>query len=156
MDNNIFVELTNCDEKTLKKISQYCDNYFREKTTREQDEKYVKNSKYVGKCYVLNTKNGKRFYKVISVKSNNQFRISCLVFDENPSAKFHPLFQKAIPHHDNEGTIHFEGIYVEDIMIKKTFMCVAIEDMTEISEGEWRYALQRYINQLIDFDWSRV
>lgn len=154
--DNIFVQLTNCDEETLKKISRYCDEYFRKKTVKEQDNKYIENQKYVGNCYELKTKNGKRYYKVVSVKSNNQFRVSCLVFDEKPTAKFSQLLQKAILHHDNEGSIDFDGIYIEDVMIKKTFMCISIEDMTEITEDEWRYALQRYIDQLIAFDWSKV
>lgn len=62
MDNNIFVELTNCDEETMRKISKYCEEYFREKSIKKQDEKYAENQKYVGKCYELKTKNGKRFY----------------------------------------------------------------------------------------------
>lgn len=154
--DGILKQLKNCDEKTIKEVSRYCENFFYNQRREKQDKKYADNQKYVGKCYELKTKNGKRYYKVVSVKGNNQFRVSCLVFDEKPTAKFSPLLQRAIPHHNNEGRIDFDGIYIEDVMIKKTFMCISIEDMTEITEGEWRYALQRYIDQLINFDWSTV
>lgn len=146
MDNKITDLLDSCDFETLLEISQYCDDYFDHRRKEEQDKKYAENRKYFGKCYELDTKNGRRFYKVISVKGDNQFRVSCLVFDEKPSAKFSPAFSK----------IDFDGIYVEDIMIKNTFMNITIENMTEISEGEWRYALQRYTNRLIEFDWSQI
>ena len=154
--DGILKQLKNCDEKTIKEVSRYCDEYFYNQRKEKQDEKYADNQQYVGKCYELNTKKGKRYYKVISIKGSNQFRVSCLVFDEKPSAKFSPSISKIHLYHENEGLIDFESIDVESVMIKKTFMCVSIEDMTEISEGEWRYALQRYIDQLMDFDWSKV
>lgn len=156
MDNKIMELLDTCDDESLKEISRFCDRYFNCKRKEKQDEKYNKNQRYVGKCYELDTKNGKKFYKVISVKGDNQFRVSCLVFDEKPSVKFSPAFSKAHSFHENEGHIDFDGIYVEDIMIKNTFMNITIENMTEISEGEWRYALQRYTNRLIEFDWSQI
>ena len=145
MDNNIKKILDECYYDTIEEISSYCNNIKRINREKELNDKYAENAKLVGKCYRKNN----TFYKVVSVKSNNEYRISCLTFDEHPSAEFRKLLQLGWSH-PNEGAIEFDGIYLSDPMVKD------IINWDEISEESYNKYLDEYIASLKSFNWEDV
>lgn len=149
MDNNIKKILDECDYDTIEEISSYCNNIKRINREKELNDKYAENAKLVGKCYRRNMLGYNTFYKVVSVKSNNVYRISCLTFDEHPSAEFSKLLQLGWSH-PNEGAIEFDGVYLSDPMVKD------IIKWDEISEELYNKYLDEYIAALKTFNWEDV
>ena len=88
------------------------------------------------------------YYKVISIKANNEYRVSCLVFYENPSYNFTPLLHKARTYSDYEGTMCLDCIYVDDFLVS------IIEGWQQISETEYRIAYEHFFNTLYGLEWD--
>ena len=146
---DIFATLDKCDYGTMKKVSQYCEKYFEERKIKKLEEKYEKNKALVGRCFV---RREQKFFKVVSIKSNNEYRVTCLVFKKDPEADFISKWDmNSSYHHPNAGRIDFYGVYTDDILIKDL-----LEGCTEIDEEEYNSQLHKYIDKLIDFNWEDV
>lgn len=149
MDNNIKKILDECDYDTIEEISSYCNNIKRINREKELNNKYAENAKLVGKCYRRKMLGYNKFYKVVSIKSNNAYRISCLTFSEYPSAEFCSSLHFGCSH-PNEGSIDFDGVYISDPMVKD------IIKWDEISEELYNKYLDEYIAALKTFNWEDV
>ena len=149
MDNNIKKILDECDYDTIEEISSYCNNIKRINREKELNDKYAENAKLVGKCYRRKMLGYNKFYKVVSIKSNNSARVSCLTFSEYPSAEFCSSLHFGYSH-PNEGSIDFDGVYISDPMVKD------IIKWDEISEELYNKYLDEYIAALKTFNWEDV
>lgn len=120
-------------------------------------EEVAKHEYVVGKCYRRKVKPDcgmfpemYRYYKVISPRAENVYRVSCLTFDEKPWYWFRynsTRFEHSSDHY--EGYFEFDGIYVEDIM----FHLLTDGTLEEISGEEYINACFRYCEILLNLDW---
>ena len=108
-----------------------------------------------GKCFVeMAVPEGgmfpsmKRYYKVISARSENEYRVECLVFDEHPLYWFDYKSNMAgVPGDWFLGTFRFESIRTESVMSAEIAM------MSEIGRDEFDAAMRRYIGELSVMRW---
>jgi hypothetical protein len=83
-----------------------------------------------------------RYYKVISERANNEYRVSCLIFDEYPWY----WFDEGVVYY-HMGDFDFRGINTDSIMINK------LEGYEEIPEEEYNLAMHNYVQELCDLKW---
>lgn len=100
-----------------------------------------KNSEYVGKCFQQEVEpfhklfpKIKRFYKVLSERSSNEYRVACLIFDQHIHYWFETNYHKVKQVGDYIlGEFSFNPIWTDSIMVKdlKTFKEISIEEYNE-------------------------
>lgn len=119
---------------------------------------------YVGKCYVKKVKpmsgafpEMRKYYRVVSERADNEYRMTALTFTEKPLCSFRPRFSKTgLPGDGYSGSFRFDGIQAEDV----PFFCFSfnggleIDSMTEISEEEYFKALDAYVNEIKTMKWE--
>lgn len=113
------------------------------------------NKPLVGKCFCKNIEPRhsmfppmKRFYQIISNRSENEYRVECLVFDEHPTYWFKYQAHKAGFSGDFYlGSFEFEGFRTESKMAKN------FTDMTEITKEEFNEHARLYLNELLETRW---
>lgn len=118
-------------------------------------EKVKANKPLVGKCFykTLEPRHSmfppmKRFYYIISNRSENEYRVECLIFDEHPTYWFHYQAHKAGFSGDFYlGNFEFDGFHTDSQMINE------LETMTEITKEEFDEHAQKYLNELLETKW---
>ncbi len=136
----------------------------------DNSDRKVRNSvnshkEYVGKCYYkeVQPKNGmfpsmKKYYKIISERGSNEYRISALTFYEHPFYWFEYNSHKiAYPGDYFLGEYDFNGIDVEDFgafcYTGNGGSSIEINELTEISLEEYNLAMNKYIKELQEMEW---
>ena len=137
---NINLEQLTLEE--IKSLSTDINNYLYENKKRLTLDQYEKNKKYVGKCYYFN--DTKEYVKVVSIKGGGAIYVSCLKFSLYPKAEFINKFTFFDSWDGYCGHWEFEGIYVEDVLIKR------LDDATEISIEEYNQAMKIYVDKLLN------
>ena len=144
-----FCKENNTDmQSVLREIDEQQGEIAKQKRIRE----FESHKNLIGKCF----KNNGKYYKVVSIRADNSYRISCLEFDEHPSYYFTKTSQRAFWHCDYEGYFDFEGIYIDDEIIGKVHgNAPGLVDWEEITEEEYRAALKNYCEELLEIDWEK-
>lgn len=126
--------------------------------------------RYVGKCYKKRVKPCSkmfpemwRYYKVISERSENEYHMEVLTFDERPTYWFeyqsHYQSHKGYLAGDFLGGFDFSGIHVtnyplfcfnHDRDVPGTYI---IDTLTEISIDEYNRAMDNYVKELQGLTW---
>jgi hypothetical protein len=135
-------------------LKQALENMSKEEEEEEIKEIINSNKKFVGRYFVKNNVKKsmfppmKKYYKIISERAENEYRVSCLVFDEFPTYWFGYISHKSsVPGDYLNGSFDFTGIKTESIMT------ININSLTEITEEEYNKALKKYIERLIKLEW---
>lgn len=136
----------------------YLENKNRSKCDAKLHDSVELNDALVGKCYrqVLeyadNTSASTvhmKYYKVVSSRSDNQFRVTCLIFDDIPTYSF--LYQN-----DRLWRVgsYFLGNFDMNTIECDSVMITDLVKYEEISIGEYNAALDSYIDKLkkLEFD----
>ena len=118
-------------------------------------EKVQQNEALDGKCFLLpNVQMNKmfppmnRYGKVLSARSENEFRVECLVFDEHPVYWFDYHASKiGRPGDYYLGSFDFQAIWVESLMARD------VERAEEISLHEFDSEFRRYTEELLQTKW---
>ena len=125
---------------------------------------------YVGKCYILKGYSshndmlaGKepdvnKYFKIISERATNEYRMTALTFPEKPEYTFRPHLHKMyFPGDGFCGKIALKGIDVEDV----GFFCndihcggKIIDRFEEISLEEYNVAFDKYCEQLKELEFT--
>lgn len=121
----------------------------------EMAKKVKANEHLVGKCFCKTVEPRhsmfpvmKRFYKVVSNRSENEYRVECLVFDEHPTYWFKYQAHKIGFSGDFYlGSFEFEAFRTESKMAKD------FARMNEISEEEFNEHAREYLNELLETKW---
>ena len=135
-------------------------------------KKSLKNKDFVGKCFYRYESPGlfpkmKKYYKIISYQSTNEYRVECLTFYEHPTYWFNHKFHLAPQPGDNYlGSFDFNSYKVENEMahyfLNKDFIEISLYEYNvalishakELAKMPWGTNHYRYRNKLpIDPDW---
>lgn len=159
MSKSILQQIENIaktNNKSLCDIRNILDTELRDVRNRKIQEMAEANKNLVGKCFVYETepRHGmfprmKRYCKVLSHRSENEYRVECLMFYEHPfywyDQKAHKIQQ---PGDWYLGEFDFDSFVVESIMAK-----TIMQRMTEISQKEYDEAAMRYTKALLEIPW---
>ena len=152
-------------DEIVKKFEQWCeDNHVKptdltdkyedlrkEEQRKREIERFESHKELLGKCY----KHYNKFYKIISIKANNNARISCLIFNEHPDIDFVIMFSKGHWHSDYEGHFDFDGVYIDDVLIGTKYGTInGITDWEEITEEEFQNAYYEFCAELFNYKWE--
>lgn len=145
-------------------ISEYTNRMIAEERHGRVINSVEDNAYLVGKCFKMEVRPYNRLFpsmwkylKVVSNRAENEYRVTCLVFDEHPWYWFNYNSDRFAYNNDYyEGAFDFDGIYVEDIMVESpdTFLPALLRDYIEISQTEYRIAYERYCEELINLKWE--
>ena len=90
----------------------------------------------------------KRFYHVLSARSENEYRVECLMFNEHPAYWFEYQAHKADFAGDYYlGHFEFESFTVDSIMAN------SFSHMTEITKEEFDEHARRYLGEMLEMKW---
>jgi hypothetical protein len=158
MDPNTIPELERFAKdhgSNLHELSTILNNY----KTIEEEKKLIEttdtNESLIGKCFytIVKPYHGifpemKRFFKVLSNRSNNQYRVECLVFDEHPTYWFKYQMHK-------EHTIgdYYLGHFDFKSFSTESIMATTLQEMTEISSEEFTIYAYHCAVELLDTEW---
>jgi len=135
---------------------------------RQQNDEIIKkivndHSGYVGKCYYKFVKphggmfpEMKKYYKVISERASNEYRLSALTFYEHPFYWFNYQSHRiGLPGDWFLGKFDFHGIEVEDFgaFCFGSNNIEKINDLVSITIKEYNLAMDEYIKELQSMDW---
>lgn len=147
-----------CEENnTTPSDIQYMINKDERDHIDEVVKKKIDSYKYlIGKCYKTRKDNMWLYYKVISNRSNEITKVSCLIFAEHPRYYFcHNNWQLFSPEDKYEGYFEFDGIYIDDVMFEATSNQTCIcRDLIDISKEEYNTAFKNYCNELMELTWE--
>lgn len=90
-----------------------------------------------------------RYYKILSYRSENEYRVECLIFDEHPVYWFNSRLHK-LPQPGNG----FLGRFDFDSFITDSIMAKDIRNMQEITEEEFNGAARKYLEELLELKWT--
>lgn len=147
------------------------------KQTRVKEEERMREAvashvELVGKCFKRRVKPRSgmfppmtRYYKIISARADNEYRVSALVFDEYPTYWFDYHSSKiGRPGDYYFGHYDFDGIHVVDFPFYCNNLLGEEDDegiirgtvgdtLTEITLEEYNAAMDLYIDRLQEMDW---
>lgn len=90
----------------------------------------------------------KKFYRVLSNRSENEYRVECLTFYEHPTYWFDYNAHKiGFPGDYYLGNFEFESFVVDSFMAKD------IRSLTEISKEEFDSYAKKYLDELLNLEW---
>ena len=92
-----------------------------------------------------------RYYKIVSGYSENEFRVECLVFDEEPIAELKERWYERRGYQGNFDWT-FSKLHTESVMIKNIKKSYGFE---EISNEEWEEAFDRYCKKVKELKWEK-
>lgn len=135
----------------------------RRKESERIREAVKSHEKYVGKCYVENEKpmsgmfpEMRRYYKVVSARAENEYRMTVLTFPERPLYWFdYQNHRIGLAGDGFLGEYEFIGIETDDF----PFFCRSrnggreIDRLTEIPESEFFEALDAFVEELKKMKW---
>lgn len=118
-------------------------------------EQVEANKPLVGKCFYKTVEprhsmfpHMKRFYQVLSNRSENEYRVECLVFDEHPTYWFKYQAHKAGFSGDFYlGNFEFESFHTESRMANSFI------NMTEITKEEFDEHARKYLDEILNTHW---
>lgn len=154
--DTILNEINNLSGEQKQKVLSELSRANREKENNQIREAVNANKKYVGKyyCEYEHPKSGmfpimRKYYKIISERSSNNYWVSALTFYEHPLYWF-DYNSSAIgrPGDYFLGNFDFYGFYVDDIMSK------TLDLMEEITEDEFNSAARKYTEELLGLTWK--
>lgn len=149
---NKFQEFCKENNTDMQSVLREIDEQQGEIAKQKRIQKFESHKNLIGKCF----KNNDKYFKVISIRADNDSRISCLEFDEHPSYYFTKTFQRAFWHCDYEGYFDFDGIYVDDEILGKVYgNAPGLVDWEEITEEEYKVAFKNYCEELLEMDWEK-
>lgn len=140
----------NIDSNTLYQASSIA---MKNERHNEIIKKSSMNKDLVGRCFYDIEKPSmfpemKKFYKVISHQSINEYRVECLTFYEHPFYWFNFQANANLAGDYYLGSFDFESFETEDVMASE------IRSKTPISEEEFRTYAIRYVEELLDMPWT--
>lgn len=90
----------------------------------------------------------KKYYKVVSVRSENPYRVECLTFPEVPFYWFDYKDSRVdVPGNWFLGSFRYDGPHTESVMLNN------VQQMTAISEEEYASAMREYTERLLKMSW---
>lgn len=114
------------------------------------------NVKYVGLCYrrTVAPHDGlfpeiSRYYKVISERSSNEYRVECLIFDEFPCYWFD--YQSSMTFQAGnyyEGHFDFDSFWTDSVMVS------SLEKMELVPSEEFDRKAKEYTAALLEMKWT--
>lgn len=152
---NKIKELSKENDISLNDISRFISN----ESKREEDEKLrdrvSENKDLVGKYFykIRHPRSKmfpemKKFYHVLSNRSENEYRVECLTFYEHPTYWFDYNAHKiGFPGDYYLGNFEFESFVVDSFMVKD------IRSLTEISKEEFDSYAKKYLDELLNLEW---
>ena len=160
--------------KDYTKIKQWIDSVLKENPELDYDDfinatyqeaykmsheelikKSLKNKDLVGRCFYRYESPGlfpkmKKYYKIISYQSTNEYRVECLTFYEHPTYWFNYKSHLAQQPGDYYlGSFDFSTFRVEDEMARYFLN----EDFIEISLDEYNEAIISHAKELVEMPW---
>ena len=154
--DEILNEINSLSDEYKQKILAELRKVSEEKYNSQIRENVNAKRKDVGKCYCEDKrpKNGmfpkmKKYYKIISERSNNDNYVSALIFYEHPLYWF-DYKSSAIgrPGDYFLGNFDFYGFYVDDIWNR------TLNTMEEITNDEYNTAARKHTDELLGLNWS--
>ena len=148
----------------LDDLMQKIKHQIRIKEEEKMQAVVANHAELVGKCFKIRIKPHSgmfpemwRYYKIISVRAENEYHVSVLRFDEYPTYWFDYKTSKINRAGDYYfGHYDFDSIIVEDF----PFYCCDLhgkdkigDRLTEISFSEYNTAMILYINRLQEMKW---
>ena len=94
-------------------------------------------------------KDSKRYYKILSCQSQNEYKIECLVFSIEPEATFINSSHKVIQAGDG-----FLGQFSFSSFETKSIMASVIRDLKEIDKEEFDEAAKNFLSKLLSMEWT--
>ena len=144
-------------------IKNAIDNLARKERHNEIINKTRENLDLVGKCYKLYMGHSRfpdmyKYYKVLSIQSENEYRVECLTFYEHPTYWFDTkLSIIGVPGNGYLGNFELYTVEVESIMAKdlrnKEYSWNHSRKFEEISLEEYNVALRKHYEELINAEW---
>ena len=142
---------------SLEEIRQELDNSILAERNKECVKTAEGNKDLEGRCFKVAHKPHSglfpemcRYYKVISCRSENEYRVECLVFDEHPTYWFEYKACRTLRTGDwYLGSFDFDSFRTEDIMARSIR-----EGMEPISEEEFNDAARKYVEELLITKWT--
>ena len=118
-------------------------------------ENVAKNKDLVGKCFYTTVKKPshmfpemRKFFLVLSNRSNNEYRVECLTFYEHPTYWFEYNMHKAsYPGDFYLGHFEFDGFETD------SYLASNIRSYQEISKDEFNLRAKKYLNELLSLNW---
>ena len=156
------------NEEFLEEINQLYNKYnvdaedirnaFSTQIRNETHEKIIETSKsnsdLVGRCFYYRVKphsmfpEMKRYLKVVSIQSTNEYCVECLCFDEHPTYWFNYKASKIGNAGDYYlGSFNFDSIWTKDVIAS------SIRRFKEITLDEYNEAMRKYTEELITTPW---
>lgn len=128
----------------------YLDDMSKNRAETRIKDKVNQHTYLEGRCFVKKL-DGKgtmfppmhRYYKVLSARSSNEYRLECLIFDEHPTYWFEYQTTKCAGDY-YLGSFEFESFIVDSIMANE------IEMMREIPTKEFNEAAKHYLEELLN------
>ena len=140
----------NLTEKELDELQKQLNERKDKKRYEENIKKIEDNKKYIGKCYKED--NHKKYIRVLSSKSTNQYHFECMCFDFPISFKEDYLYMRKVFTPDCAfSKIDFQGIYVEDYpLLCNSFWSnkKVVDTLIEITEEEYFEKMNEYVQKL--------
>ena len=119
---------------------------------KERMEDQVKKNKHLEGKFFVKQLDGKgtmfppmnRYYKVLSARSENEYRVECLIFNEHPTYWFQYQSTKVgNPGDYYLGRFEFESFSIDSIMASE------FDVLREISTKEFNEAANKYLKELL-------
>lgn len=148
-------KLSNDNNMSLDELSTLIAKDSRKVEEEKLHNNVQKNEQYVGRCFynIVNKSHSmfpemKKFYLVISGRSENEYRVECLTFKEQPTYWFDYQMHKMNFVGDYYlGKFEFESFETESIMVS------SLKLMTEISREEFNKYAKEYLDKLLNLEW---
>lgn len=152
---NKLKELSDNNDMSLDELSRLIKEESRKEGEDVLKQKVKENENYIGKCFyrIINKERGmfpemRKFYLVLSNRSNNEYRVECLTFKEFPTYWFEYQAHKIGCIGDYYlGSFEFESFKTESIMAS------SLKTMTEISKEEFDKYAKDYLDKLLNLEW---
>ena len=131
-------------------LSAYLKDMSKQDYEKRMQMQVEKNSDLVGRFFVHKVSHPmfpemNRYYRVVSNRCENEYRVSCLAFDEHPTYWFRYRSSKiGQPGDYYLGHYEFESFDVECMMADD------IRSMCEITSVEYQKAAEAYLHELME------
>lgn len=148
----LFLRENHIDPKVALNV---CKNLLDQASVDKIKETVAAHEQFVGRCFVRETKgfNGmfppmKQFLKCVSARAENEYRVTCLVFNEYPTYWFkYNAHMVGMAGDYFLGDFEFESVYTDTVMVKE------LKQFTEIAPEDFDDSLRVYTEELIGMKW---
>lgn len=151
--DEIINEISNLQKDDVLKVLAALNDREIQQSEEKIIERMSENKQYVGRCYYKETKPNlfpkmNQYYKIISARGRNEYRIPVLTFYEHPTYWFeYESHRVHMPGDYYLGKYEFDSIEVDDVLRSDLSL------FTEISNEEYNAAMDNYIKELKEMEW---